>query len=188
MTARSMSTSSPTSCSPWLGRSVCACSTSAARFCSTRRRTCKFPAQSSAVYVSLQQNELPGAADPDRTFLVFDLKVDGQTVSRNEVFFDTMRNLDLPLKPAIQSNISGLGRRFTVDPALAGAGAQRVSVLWRPRRHASDNYFDLLPGEEADIRLTTSATLEQLRQALKITSLTDAFFEERPSYRQHIAP
>ena len=148
----------------------------------------QIPAQSSAVYASLQQNELPGAADQDRTFLVFDLKVEGQTVSRNEVFFDTMRNLALPQKPAIQSNISGLGKEFTValrSPVLArnvylSFGDLEVTT--------SDNYFDLLPGEEAAIRLTTSATLEQLRQALKLTSLTDAFFEERPSYRQHIAP
>jgi hypothetical protein len=39
----------------------------------------------------------------------------------------------------------------------------------------SDNYFDLLPAEPVTITLKTSSTLEQLQNALKITSLTEAF-------------
>ncbi len=49
----------------------------------------------------------------------------------------------------------------------------------------SDNYFDLIPGEQGNIQLTTTATLPQLQQALKVKSLSDAFFDERPSYREH---
>ncbi len=66
----------------------------------------QLPAQSSAAYMSLNDKEVLGSADPERTFMVLDLKVGGQIVSRNEVFFDRMRNLQLPLKPAIQSDIS----------------------------------------------------------------------------------
>jgi beta-mannosidase len=39
----------------------------------------------------------------------------------------------------------------------------------------SDNYFDLLPNEPRQITLKSSATQEQLRQALKVISLVDAF-------------
>ena len=52
----------------------------------------------------------------------------------------------------------------------------------------SDNYFDLIPGEQGNIQLTTTATLPQLQQALKVKSLSDAFFDERPSYREHATP
>jgi Ig-fold domain len=38
-----------------------------------------------------------------------------------------------------------------------------------------DNYFDLLPGEAATIRVKTSASLDQLKTAMRIISLTDAF-------------
>ncbi len=48
----------------------------------------------------------------------------------------------------------------------------------------SDNYFDLLPSEETVIQLTSTATLDQLKAALKIISLTDAFFDQRPTYRE----
>jgi beta-mannosidase len=40
---------------------------------------------------------------------------------------------------------------------------------------SSDNYFDLLPGETATIRLKSSASLDQLKAALKVISLTEAF-------------
>ena len=53
------------------------------------------PAQSSAVYLSVNEKEVLGSADPATTFLVFDLIVEGRRVSRNEVFFDHMRNLRL---------------------------------------------------------------------------------------------
>ena len=146
------------------------------------------PAQSSAVYVSFNQKELLGGADPDRAFLVVELKIAGQTVSRNEVFFDTMRNLALPLKPAIVGTVTGRGGDFVLtlrSPVLARNVYLSFGDLdVRP----SDNYFDLLPGEEVSVDLTTSASRDQLQQALKVISLTDAFFDERPSYREHTIP
>jgi beta-mannosidase len=39
----------------------------------------------------------------------------------------------------------------------------------------ADNYFDLLPGEPVTIHLKSSATLEQIKSALKTMSLTEAF-------------
>jgi beta-mannosidase len=39
----------------------------------------------------------------------------------------------------------------------------------------SDNYFDLLPGESVELELKSSASLDQLRQAVKAISLSDAF-------------
>ncbi|MFY9977665.1 MAG: glycoside hydrolase family 2 protein, partial [Candidatus Sulfotelmatobacter sp.] len=40
---------------------------------------------------------------------------------------------------------------------------------------ASDNYFDLLPGEPMTVRLTSTAGLQQLEAGLKVMSLTEAF-------------
>ena len=41
--------------------------------------------------------------------------------------------------------------------------------------HASDNYFDLLPGETVTVKLETKAGAEDIQKAMKITTLTDAF-------------
>jgi beta-mannosidase len=145
----------------------------------------EIPAQSSAVYVSLNEKDVLGSASPDRTFMVFDLIVGGQMVSRNEVFFDHMRNLQLPLKPAIQSSIAGSGGDYTLtlrSPVLA----RDVSLSFGDLEVTpSDNYFDLLPGEEMTIRVKSGATLVELQRAFRATTLTDAFFDQRPTYREH---
>jgi beta-mannosidase len=39
----------------------------------------------------------------------------------------------------------------------------------------SDNYFDLLPGERVTVHVKSSSGEEQLRAALKVMSLTEAF-------------
>ena len=145
----------------------------------------QIPAQSSAVYLSMNEKEILGSANPEAAFLVFDLNVDGKRVSRNEVFFDHMRNLDLPLKPVIQSSIQQTkdGYALTLQsPVLA----RNVYLSFGDLEVTpSDNYFDLLPGEQVVVQLKSPATLQQLQQTLKVISLTDAFFDERPSYREH---
>jgi beta-mannosidase len=145
----------------------------------------QIPAQSSAVYLSLNEKEILGSANPDSTFLVFDLNIGGQRVSRNEIFFDHMRNLDLPLKPAIKSGLMKNGDGYTLtlqSPVLA----RNVYVSFGDLEITpSDNYFDLLPGEQVTVQIKSLATLRQIRQAMRTFSLTDAFFAERPSYREH---
>jgi len=152
----------------------------------------QIPPQSSSVYTSVTaatisawEKQLAGFAGPERTFLVFDLSVDGQTLSRNEVFFDHMRNLQLPLKPAIQGDISRGGMDYTLT-LRSSVLARDVFISFGDLDVVlSDNYVDLLAGEAMTVRLKTSADLGQLQRALKITSLTDAFFDERPTYREH---
>jgi beta-mannosidase len=39
----------------------------------------------------------------------------------------------------------------------------------------SDNYFDLLPGETAEIKASSTASLEALKAQLNVISLSDAF-------------
>lgn len=39
----------------------------------------------------------------------------------------------------------------------------------------SDDYYDLLPNEPVTVTVKSSATLEQLRGAMNIRSLTDSF-------------
>ena len=148
-----------------------------------RTQEVEIPAQSSARYVNINEKEVIGRAAINRTFLLLELRVSGQTVSRNELFFDTMRNLQLPLKPAIKSSVSGSGPSYVLilrSPVLA----RKVCLSFGDLDvQPSDNFFDLVPGEERAVQVRSAATLEQLQRALKITSLTDAFFDDRPTYR-----
>jgi beta-mannosidase len=134
-------------------------------------------AQSSAVYFTLDEKELLASADPKKTFLVFDLAVGGQNVSRNLIFFDTMHNLDLPESVHVDASLESLNGGYTVtlrSPALARSVYLSFGDL---DVQASDNYFDLLPGEPLKITLKTSAQFssDQLKGAMQVVTLTDAF-------------
>jgi beta-mannosidase len=153
------------------------------------------PAQSSAVYFTLDQKELLASADPKKNFLVFDLAVGGQNVSRNLIFFDTMHNLDLPkFGVSNEVNETSMKTNFSSGPRIATAlensnGTYAITlrspVLARGVYisfgdldvQTADNYFDLLPGEPVTVKLKTpsSVSLDQLKSSLQVISLTDAF-------------
>jgi beta-mannosidase len=135
------------------------------------------PAQSSAVYFTLDEKDLLASADPRKTFLVLDLTVGGQNVSRNLIFFDTMHNLDLPESVHVDASLESSNGAYAVtlrSPALARSVYLSFGDL---DVQPSDNYFDLLPGEPRTITLKApaAASSDQLRSAMQIVSLTDAF-------------
>ena len=135
----------------------------------------QIPAQSSAIYLTFEKADLAVKADPRRSFLVFDLEVAGKRVSRNLIFFDVMHNLELPVMPKVESTLNKTGGDFTLtlqSPKLARGVYISFGEL---DVESSDNYFDLLPGEPATVTLKSSATIDQLRSALTIMSLTEAF-------------
>jgi len=138
------------------------------------------PAQSSAIYFSIDRSALMEKGDPRKSFLVLDLQSGGKQISRNLLLLDVTHNLDLPVSPKIESSLSRVdgGYNLTLrSPALA----RNVHVsLGDLEVETSDNYFDLLPGEPVTILLKTSHRLNQLQSALHITSLTDAFQPAEP--------
>jgi beta-mannosidase len=133
------------------------------------------PAQSNAVYFTLDKASLAEKADLHRSFLVFDFEVAGKRVSRNSIFFNVTHDLELPVAPKIETTVNKTGEDYTVtvqSPKLARSVYLSFGDL---DVQSSDNYFDLLPAEPVTLHLKSSATLEQIKGALKIMSLTDAF-------------
>ena len=142
-----------------------------------KRQDVQAPAQSSAVYLTLDEKDLLANADPKKSFLVFDLEVGGQRVSRNLIFFDTMHNLDLPASVHVDAAVENSGGGYAVtlsSPALARSVYLSFGDL---DVQTADNYFDLLPGEAVTVKLKApaSVSLEQLKGAMQVVSLTDAF-------------
>ena len=132
------------------------------------------PAQSSAVYFALDKKEIWANADPRKTFLVFDLDVAGQKLSRNLIFFDTMHNIDLPASH-VETSLQTAGDGYALTLRSA-ALARSVYVSFGDLDvQPSDNYFDLLPGEAVTIKLKASTSLDHLKQSMQVTTLTDAF-------------
>jgi beta-mannosidase len=138
---------------------------------STSSKDVELPAQSSTALTTDVDTELLGGADPTRAFAVYELIADGKTLSRNEIFFRQMRDLRLP-EPKIEPRWSSANEITLTSPVLARHVAFTFGDL---DVHASDNYFDLLPGEPITVRFDTKASMDDVRKAMKITTLVDAF-------------
>jgi beta-mannosidase len=133
------------------------------------------PAQSSGLYFSIEKAELSGKADLRQSFLIVELEVGGKIVSRNLVFFDVMHNLELPKTRNIESSFSKTSLGYSLK-LQSDKLARNVALSFGELEvQLSDNYFDLLPGHPEVLDVKSSATLAQLRNALKIISLADVF-------------
>jgi beta-mannosidase len=139
------------------------------------KKDVQVPAQSNAIYFSVDTAALAAKGDLHKSFLVFDLDVAGKRVSRNLIFFDAMHDLELPVAPKIETTLSKTGSDYTVTLQSAKLARNVYISFGDLDVQSSDNYFDLLPGEQATIHLKFSAGQEQLGAALKVMSLTEAF-------------
>jgi len=141
---------------------------------------------SSKVYLDWPMKKLAdaGAADTSRVFVVAELQTGGATdfamngkqVSRNIAYLAPVKGIHL--KPAVlKVEATGANGSYNIrvtSPVLARSVFLSFGEL---DVKLSENYFDLLPGETAEITATGAATLEALKAQLKVISLTDAFAE-----------
>lgn len=135
----------------------------------------------SAVKVAAYSDaDLLGAANPGSTVAVFDLQVDGEPASRKVVYFAAAKQM------AWQPD--GLGAELRPD-----ANGHRLEITASRLQRAvwigfgdldaelSDNAVTLLPGETVTLRVSSAATGDALRAALRIQTLADAMHTDSPS-------
>ncbi|HMD75924.1 MAG TPA: glycoside hydrolase family 2 protein [Terracidiphilus sp.] len=131
---------------------------------------------SSKVYLDWPLKKLTdaGAADTSRVFVAAELTVDGVLTSRNLVYLAPVK--EVHLKSAVlkveTTGSNGSYKIKVTSPVLARSVYLSFGNL---DVKLSDNYFDLLPGETAEITATSTASLDALKAQLKAVSLTDAF-------------
>jgi beta-mannosidase len=135
----------------------------------------QIPAQSSAIYLTLDKAAISAKGDLRRSFLVLDLEAGGKRISRNLQFFGVTHDLALPVAPKIEPTLGKSGEGYTLS-LQSSQLARSVYVSFGDLHvETSDNYFDLLPDEPVELKVKSSASLEEIKGALKIMSLTDAF-------------
>jgi beta-mannosidase len=130
----------------------------------------------SKVYLDWPMKKLTdaGAADTSRVFVVVELTEGNAQLSRNLIYLAPVK--DVHLKPAqLKVEATGANGRYKISvssPVLARSVYLSFGEL---DVQVSDNYFDLLPGETAEISVSGPASLDALKAQLKVISLTDAF-------------
>ena len=117
--------------------------------------------------------QLLQGANPRTAFAVFELFVDGKRVSRNLVFFDQPKDLELPL-PHIRTQLARTNDGYTLT-LESDTLAREVWVSFGDLdAEVSDNAFDILPGQQVTLTIHSSASLDVLRKALKLQDVADA--------------
>ncbi len=106
--------------------------------------------------------------------MVAELTADGTQISRNLAYLAPTKGI--VLKPAVlKVETTGAGGSYKIrvtSPVLARSVYLSFGNL---DVELSDNYFNLLPGETAEIAATSKVSLDALKANLKVISLTDAF-------------
>ena len=85
-----------------------------------------------------------------------------------------MKEVRLP-QPEIRANVEAAGNGYRLTLQSSQIAREVYLSFGDFDAKFSDNYFDLLPGESVQIEVTSKASLDQLRQAMKVVSLYDAF-------------
>jgi len=115
-----------------------------------------------------------GAADTSRVFVVAELSAGGAQISRNIVYLAPTKGVHL--KPAqLKVETTGTNGRYKIRVSSAVLARSVYLSFGDLDVQVSDNYFDLLPGETAEISVSSTASLDALKTQLKVISLTDAF-------------
>jgi beta-mannosidase len=115
-----------------------------------------------------------GATAVSRVFAVTDLTANGAELSRNLTYLVPVKQIHL--EPAILGvETAGTDGKFTIRVTSSVLARDVYLSSGHLNVNVSDNYFDLLPGETAEIEATSSAPLNELKANLRAISLTDAF-------------
>jgi beta-mannosidase len=133
------------------------------------------PPLSSAVYMKTSMEELLLArhAEPAKTVLVADLTVGRESVSSNILYFAAPKDLQLAPQFIDRTLVQdGKGYRLKLSAKSLAPGVY-ISFGDLDAK-LSDNYFDLLPGEPHFVEISSTATIDQLKNALRVVSLADA--------------
>ena len=109
----------------------------------------------------------------DHFLIDAELLVDNKVASRNLLFLNRMKDVTLP-KPRLTATIDQAGQNYRVR-VQTNALARDVYVSFGDLDvTTSDNYIDMLPGETAEITVTSKASLADLRKSMQVISLVDA--------------
>jgi beta-mannosidase len=136
----------------------------------------QIPELSSKVYLQRPLSEFANAngTDSAKIFAVTDLLVDGKVASSNIQYFAPTKQVQLP-EAHIVSDLTSNSGAYRLQLSSKVLARSVFVSLGDMDAKLSENYVNLIPGEPQDIRIETSASLEQLKAKLKVISLVDAF-------------
>ena len=141
----------------------------------TSTQAVQIPALSSKAYFKVPRQEfVPADADVASIFVLAELTSGGKTLSSNTLYFLPAKNMASGSEP--DYNGPHAEQQCFKLKLQSKTLARTVYISFGDLdATVSDNYFDLLPGSAAEITVSSKASLDQLKSAIKVMSLGDAF-------------
>ena len=128
------------------------------------------PALASSKVATYSDAQLLKGADPRASFASFELLDGEQVVSRNLVFFDEAKNLQLPA-PHVQATLETGTDGYTLTLSTDQLARDVWVSFGELDADLSDNAFDLLPGQRITLTVHSKVSLQQLQHALQVQDL-----------------
>lgn len=128
----------------------------------------------SKIYASKTIKELLSGKRDNKVLLVAKLSEGGKELSRKVRYFTPLKNIDFPNVDVI-SEITKDNNRVVVKLKSDKLAKNVYINVENYQGNYSDNFIDLIPGEERTITFDSEMTLESIKNSIKIRTLSDTY-------------
>ncbi len=132
------------------------------------------PAGSAPLVFAENLEKFLAGADPAGMLLLAEYLEEEKVISSNLLYFKPFKELVLPV-PKVKFTIEPAEKGFTISLSTDKLARNVYLQTGDEEGFFSDNYFDLLPGQETTVHLTTSLPLEKLEEVMTIRTLDSCF-------------
>ncbi len=132
------------------------------------------PANSSNSFFGTKTADFMKKVQPNNQLLVTELIKNNVVVSSNILYFKPIKDVMLP-KPELKFEINAVDGGFEIALNTDKLAKNLYMTIGVEEGFFSDNYFDLLPGQEVKVKLETKMTKEKFQEVFKIQTLESAF-------------
>jgi len=134
------------------------------------------PSNTSKIYHGIAPEQVLKGVDAGKVIFYAKVVKDNKLLSDNVFYFTLAKEMALP-EPGISTTLTTNEEGEILVRVKTTKLARNVYLLADndPDSHFSDNYFDLLPGQEKEIILQTARPLNEIKEHLKVESLVDTY-------------
>lgn len=132
------------------------------------------PANSSNTFFAVKTSDFISKVKTNRELLTTELIENGKVVSGNSLYFRPIKDVLLP-KPEVKFNIEAAEGGFEITLDTQKLAKNLYMTIGDEEGFFSDNYFDLLPGQEVKVKLESKISKEKLLEVFAIQTLDGAF-------------
>jgi beta-mannosidase len=145
------------------------------------KRSASLPPLSSGIYLRLPlQSIAEQTQDLSKVFVMTDMTVAGQQVSRNLLYLEPTKMVQL-IPAKLSTKLSKLGDNYSLTITSPVLARDVYATFGDLDVKLSDNYLDIVPGETVQITVRSSAPASELMREMQVVSLTDAFASQSQS-------